>query len=81
MDTMETTLAVIASVLVALWGVAHVVPIARVLAGFEPMTAAPGGAEAAGLSSEGAQDGGVTLAATTAERHGGRGGATAAQLE
>lgn len=39
MDTMETTLAVIASVLVALWGVAHVVPIARVLAGFEPMTA------------------------------------------
>ncbi len=36
---MEATLAVIASVLVALWGVAHVVPTARVLAGFEPMTA------------------------------------------
>jgi len=36
---MATTLAVTAAVLVVLWGVAHVVPTGRVLAGLEPISA------------------------------------------
>jgi len=39
MEAMATTLAVSAAVLVALWGVAHVAPTGRVLAGFEPLSA------------------------------------------
>lgn len=35
---MATTLALIAAVLVALWGVAHAIPTRRVLLGFEPVT-------------------------------------------
>src|SRR5271166_5058050 len=39
MEVMATTLAVTAAVVVALWGVAHVAPTGRVVAGFEPITA------------------------------------------
>jgi hypothetical protein len=35
---MSDLLAYLAAALVAMWGVAHVVPTARVLAGFEPIT-------------------------------------------
>jgi len=39
MESMATSLAVTAAVVVALWGVAHVAPTGRVLAGFEPIGA------------------------------------------
>ena len=38
MGTMATTLAVLAAGIVAVWGMAHVAPTARVIAGFEPIT-------------------------------------------
>jgi len=39
METMATTLASAAAVIVALWGVAHAIPTTKLLAGFEPITA------------------------------------------
>ncbi len=36
-DVMAITLALVAAALVALWGVAHVIPTSQVLAGFEPI--------------------------------------------